>query len=83
MSDLVKGIFGGAAALFGGGPKTPKPDPTIEALQKQQLQNEQSREADLSAQEAASRRALESGRVGRSLLTYTPAASKGSDKLGA
>jgi hypothetical protein len=57
-------------------------DPQIDALQKKQAADEKARADDLAAQEAAQRRALDSGRIGRSLLTYTPAADKGSATLG-
>ncbi|MEJ0043228.1 MAG: hypothetical protein WDM81_13870 [Rhizomicrobium sp.] len=52
------------------------------ALQKMQLGDETQRQQDLSAEEAASRRAIETGRTGRGLLAFTPAASTGSETLG-
>ena len=54
-----------------------------EDLQKIRTNQEQKRQADLTAEEAAQRKAVDSGRSGRSLLAFTPAANAGAqDKLG-
>ncbi len=54
--------------------KKPKEDPVLKAQQQRAIELEQDRQNDLTAQEAAQKRAIDSGRVGRSLLAYTPPA---------
>lgn len=63
--DKISGIFSFLQ------PKT-KTDPVLEAAQRQSLQKEQDRANDLGAQEAAQRKALDSGRTGRALLAFAP-----------
>lgn len=60
-----------------------RPDEAIAAAQNQRLQSEQKRSADLSAEEAARRRVLESGKVGRGLLAFMPSSSSKQTTLGA
>lgn len=68
MAGITKMLFGGGG---------PKPDKTLEALQQKQMADEKTRQGDLAAEEAASKRALSTGRIGRGLLAYTPKASGG------
>lgn len=74
MGKLVQGLFGG----------TPQEDAQTKQLQKQQLNDEKARQSSLQADEAAQRRALETGRVGRGLLTYAASSTAPKqEKLGA